>query len=97
MSEPDVWINPDMQYMIFARTEDPAGLGGDDLFISFPGEDGWGAPIHLGSAVNSAEYEYGPYVTGDGETLFFTTHRDGDADILSIPMSSLDIAWPEGM
>ncbi len=94
-SEADAWVDVSMRYVIFSRTDDPQGQGGDDLFISFAGEEGWGEPTPLSTIVNSPEYEYGAWVSHDGNTLFYTTHRNGDADIVSIPMSELDIAWPE--
>lgn len=94
-SEADVWVDQDEEYIIFSRTDDPDGYGGDDLWISFLEEDSWSAPQNLGPKVNSAEYEYGAYVSQDKSLLFFTSHHDGDADIMSIPFSSLSIAWPE--
>lgn len=95
-SEADVWIDPAMRYIIFSRTDDPAGFGGDDLWISFPDGDSWGEPINLGSSVNSTEYEYGPWVSRDGATLYFTTHVDGDADIREVALADLGIEGPEG-
>jgi len=44
--------------------------------------------------VNGSDYEYGPYVSRDGRILYFTSHRDGDADIMTIPMSLIEIVWP---
>ena len=45
-----------------------------DLYVSFPeGDDSWTEPVNLGEGVNGPESEFRPYVTGDGEYLFFTT------------------------
>jgi len=94
-SEPDIWIDPEEEYIIFARTDGPGGLGGDDLYISFPEGESWSEPQNLGPEVNTSEYEYAPYVSQDKRILFFTSHTDGDADVMSIPMASLQIEWPE--
>ncbi len=93
-SEADVFVDPEERYMIFSRTDDPNGFGGDDLWISFLEGYEWDVPQNLGDVVNSSDYEYGAYVSRDGWTLYFTSHKDGDADIMSIPMSSLNIIWP---
>lgn len=95
-SEADVWVDPGMRYLIFSRTDDPDGFGGDDLWIAFADGEGWGSPINLGADVNSAEYEYGPWVSRDGATLFYTSHKDGDADILQVALADLGIDGPEG-
>lgn len=96
LSEADVWVDPGLRYVIFSRTDDPAGFGGDDLWISFAGDDGWQDPVNLGDSVNSAEYEYGPWVSRDGRTLFYTSHKDGDADVLQVALSDLEVPGPEG-
>lgn len=93
-SEADVFVDPEETYIIFSRTDDPNGFGGDDLWISFLEGYEWDAPQNLGDVVNSSEHEYGSYVSRDGRTLYFTSHQDGDADIMTIPMSLLNIVWP---
>jgi Tol biopolymer transport system component len=89
-SEPDVYIDPAQRFLILARTDDPNGVGGDDLYVSMRTAEGeWSAPRNLGAAVNTAEYEYGPYVSADGRTLYFTSHRGGQANIFEIPMRAV--------
>ena len=95
-SESDVWVDPNGRYLIFSRTDDPDGMGGDDLWISFREGESWGEPVNLGEEVNSTEYEYGAWVTRDGKTLYFTTHRNGNADIMSVPLGELGIEGPAG-
>ena len=95
-SEADVWVDPGERYLIFSRTDDPEGYGGDDLWISFAGSDGWSSPVNLGEAVNSSDYEYGAWVSRDGTTLYFTTHRDGQADIARIALADLPVEGPPG-
>ncbi len=94
-SEPDVYVDPQQRFIIFARTDDPEGYGGDDLWFSMRTEDGWSAPRNLGPEVNSSEYEYGPTLSADGRTLYFTSHRDGDADIFAIEAARAGIQVSE--
>ncbi|MDA1029515.1 MAG: hypothetical protein O3B41_10760, partial [Bacteroidetes bacterium] len=75
-------------------TDHPDGFGGDDLWISFPSPEGWTEAVNMGPEVNTAEYEYGAIISLDDINLYFTTHKDGKADIVSIPMSELVVSWP---
>ena len=91
-SEPDVFVDPAQRFIIIARTDDPSGAGGDDLYISTQASGGeWSTPRNLGSAVNTAEYEYGPLVSADGSTLYFTSHRGGQANLYEIPARAVGI------
>lgn len=92
LSEPDVFVDPDQQFLIIARTDDPAGRGGDDLYLVTKTAAGtWDTPRNLGPAVNTDVYEYGPFVSADRATLYFTRHRGGEANIYRIPTSSIGI------
>lgn len=86
-SQPDVYVAPDGSFMILAITDHPDGLGGDDLYVSHLRGGAWTAPVNLGPAVNTAEYEYGPAV--HGEYLYFTSHQGGTADIYRVPLAAL--------
>jgi Tol biopolymer transport system component len=88
-SQPDLWVSPDESWMILAITDRPGGYGGDDLYLSrFDGES-WSVPTNLGPEINSAEYEYGPTVSADGEYLYFTSHRRGSADVYRVLLETL--------
>lgn len=93
-SEVDAFIDPAGRYIIVSRTDDPAGLGGDDLFVSLRSGEAWTEPEHLGAVVNTTEDEYGPYVSRNGRTLFFTSLRGGTADIYRIAIDDLPVALP---
>ena len=86
-SEPDLYIDPEQRFMILAVTDREGGRGGDDLWLSRREGEAWGGLIHLGDAVNTPEYEYGPYIQGGW--LYFTSHRSGQADIYRIPVEEL--------
>jgi hypothetical protein len=88
-SEPDVWIDPDERFAIVVITDREDGYGGDDLYLTIPEEDGWSRPVNLGEGVNSKAYEYGPFVSVDGQWLWFTSHRDGSGDLYRIRVSDV--------
>src|SRR4029077_19646063 len=84
LTESTLYVTPDESLIIFSREGDPAGLGKDDLFVSRRTASGWGRALHLGGAASSAEYEYGPELSHDGSTLYFTTHRSGQAGLMAV-------------
>jgi hypothetical protein len=77
----DYFLAPDETYVILmlAGARDFPCAGASDLFIAFSRPGGrWTRPCSLGAAVNPPgpkEWRWGPYVTSDGQFLFFT--RDG--------------------
>lgn len=66
----EMHITADGQELYFA-SQRPGGYGGFDLWVSQKTGDGWGAPVNLGAAVNTSESENRPYVTVDGQELWF--------------------------
>jgi Tol biopolymer transport system component len=86
LSQPDLWVSPDESWMVLAITDHPDGFGGDDLYVSWAEEGRWTTPVNLGPEVNSPEYEYGPWVSSDGTGLFFTSHRDGPANVYRVDL-----------
>ncbi len=86
-SQPDLWVSADESCMILVITEGSDGYGGDDLYLSRFIGDTRTAPANLGSEINSAEYEYGPSVSADGQYLYFTSHRSGTADVYRVRLS----------
>jgi Tol biopolymer transport system component len=85
LSQPDLWVSPDETWMILAITDHPEGYGGDDLYVSRFADGAWSEPINLGPEINTAEYEYGPWVTADGQYLLFTSHRTGPSHVYRVP------------
>ena len=86
-SQPDLWVSADESWMILVITEASDGYGGDDLYLSRFIEETWTVPTNLGFEINSAEYEYGPSVSVDGQYLYFTSHRSGTADVYRVSVS----------
>jgi hypothetical protein len=57
--------------MIFA-SDRPGGFGGLDLYIAHKQSDGtWGAPENLGPEINTSFNEDRPFITVDGQQLYF--------------------------
>ncbi|MCP4728134.1 MAG: hypothetical protein GY863_24050, partial [bacterium] len=91
----DPFIAPDESYLIICQ-EKPDGLGKYDLYISFMKDDGsWTELINMGADVNSAEYDFRPYVTPDGKYLFFTCTSDESGNIYWIDAKIIEQFRPE--
>jgi Tol biopolymer transport system component len=80
----DPFVAPDESYLIICQ-EKEGGFGKFDLYVYFQRPDGsWTDPINMGEGVNSAEYEFRPYVTPDGKYLFFTSNRPNEGQTSNI-------------
>lgn len=86
LSQPDLWVSPDETWMILAITDHPEGFGGDDLYVTWLESGEWVTPVNLGPEVNTPEYEYGPWVSLDGRSLYFTSHRDGPSHVYRVDL-----------
>ena len=70
------YVAPDESYIIFDSIR-PGGMGGNDLYISFGNMNGlWSKAINLGEKINSPEHEAIPFVSPEGEFLFYSTKGD---------------------
>ncbi|MCZ6654627.1 MAG: hypothetical protein O7D91_16565, partial [Planctomycetota bacterium] len=65
---------------IYFYSDRPGGSGGYDLWRSERSADGWQTPVNLGSAVNSEYNDYGPAITPDGKTLYYSSNRPSADD-----------------
>lgn len=69
------FIAADESYILFSSNR-PGGFGSGDIYISHREADGvWSEPRNLGAAVNTDANERYPYVSPDGEFLFFVSDR----------------------
>lgn len=74
--EADAFIDPNGQYLIFSSSR-PGGLGRGDLYISFLTDNkNWSDAVPLDDSVNTTGHELCPFVSADGQWLYFTS--DGD-------------------
>lgn len=71
------------------------GYGGNDIYISQPiGKGSWSEPRNLGDVVNSPGFEFAPWLSPDGKTLYFSSYGHGgygSADIFAT--TRLDNSW----
>lgn len=71
--ESSIMVSPDGKTIYFSSNR-PGGYGGKDLYriIQLPNKK-WSLPQNLGSAINSPYDEDAPYLSPDGENLFFSS------------------------
>ncbi len=60
---------------LYFYSDRPGGSGGYDLWVAHRGRTGWRTPINLGPLVNSEFNDYGPALTPDGATLYYSSNR----------------------
>jgi hypothetical protein len=76
---------------IYFYSNRAGGFGGYDLWVLRRGADGdWRAPENLGPTVNSEFNDYGPALTPDGKTLYFSSNRPQPGDVKTPDPN----AWP---
>lgn len=67
-------ISPDGKILFFASTRD-GGFGGIDIWFAKINSDGsFGDPINLGASVNTPMDEVSPFITNDGNKLYFSSN-----------------------
>jgi outer membrane protein OmpA-like peptidoglycan-associated protein len=69
----------------------------NDLFVSLRDSSGlWSAPINIGPAVNTPGEESSPFLTADGQTLFFASNgRPGYGDLDIFVVQRKGEGWKE--
>ncbi|MFK8162254.1 MAG: OmpA family protein [Lewinella sp.] len=84
--ETQATISCDEQQLFFVSNR-PGGFGGSDIYVCDRQEDGsWGRPRNLGEGVNTPEDEEAPFLSNDGQTLYFSStghYSLGDEDIFA--------------
>ena len=70
-------VSPDGKTLYFTSNR-PQSLGGTDIFISHLTNDGWGPAENIGPEINTSVNEETPFITQDGNTLYFSSQgHDG--------------------
>lgn len=88
-AEADPWIAPDGSFIIFSSPRiSSSSQGQGDLYIIRRQGDGWTAPASLGAQVNSIAHEYGPALSPDGASLYFSRGLGGN--VLMVPSAALE-------
>ncbi len=84
----DPIISPNEDYIVFGSTRE-GGYGKGDLYVAFKDKDGnWSDAYNLGSAINTVNWESGPYISPDEKFIFFS-RRDSSG----VNASFSDIYW----
>lgn len=69
------YLHPDGKTLYFASSGH-AGFGGSDLYKSTRNQKGeWSKPVNLGFPINSAEDEFGIFISADGNTAYISSDR----------------------
>ena len=90
-------VSQDGKILVFASNRS-GGRGDYDLWISIRPdvESDWGAPVNLGSTVNSSAYDGETWLSPNGLALFFSSSRPGgfgSYDLWLTTRQSQDAAW----
>lgn len=87
--------------ILFFTSEDKRGSGGLDIYQSTKGADGeWGAPENLGNIINTPFDEDAPFLSADGQTLYFASKGHpgyGNYDIYKSKLINGQWSVPENL
>jgi len=93
-------ISKDGKTLLFT-SEDERGVGGLDIYQSVKGLDGeWGVPENIGNMVNTPFDEDAPFLSEDGQTLYFSSKGHpgyGNYDIYKSKLVNGIWTTPENM
>ena len=73
--ENNPYIHPSKNYMLFAVYGKDDGYGKEDIYISRRENNSWTSPKNLGGVINTSGNDTSPYVSPDGQYLFFVSDR----------------------
>jgi len=92
------FFSPDGLEMYFDSNRS-SGHGGWDIWVTTreTDNDGWGAPVNLGSPVNTARHDAGTYISADGLEFYFQCYNRsggyGGWDIWITTRATEEDAW----
>ncbi|MEO8276644.1 MAG: hypothetical protein ABI639_10505 [Thermoanaerobaculia bacterium] len=84
--EIEPYVSPDESFLIFAGKGRPGNLGSYDLYLTYNCAGQWSAPVGLGAGVNSAGWDFGPRISPDGKSFYFTSNRSTFVAQLTTPL-----------
>jgi outer membrane protein OmpA-like peptidoglycan-associated protein len=77
-------ITADGRHLYFTACGRPDGFGSCDIYYSFRIGNQWSQPQNLGPIINSNKWDSQPSISPDGQTLFFTSGRNGNRGHMDI-------------
>lgn len=85
-------ISADGLLLFFASTR-PGGFGPDDIYVTTRARvsDPWETPVNLGPQINTPAEDFGPSISADGSTFYFTSSGHGGHgyyDMWQVPILS---------
>ncbi len=86
----DPCVAPDGRFLVF-HSGRAGGFGAVDLYVSFPdGKGEWTPPVNLGADFNTADDEYGAWLSPDGKYLFFVRHSPQSGELYWVSISAIE-------
>lgn len=70
---------------LYFYSDRAGGRGGYDLWVSHRVNNEWATPRNMGGGVNTEFNEYGPALTPDGRTLYFSSNRPREGEEAPAP------------
>jgi hypothetical protein len=71
--EPSAALSPD-ERMMYIASDRPGGFGGKDIYVIRKMPNGeWSQPENMGNKINSPDDEDAPFISVDGQTLFYAS------------------------
>lgn len=74
------------------------GYGGYDLYVTLRQDGKWSRPQNLGPSINSSFDEITPFLTNDGNTIYFSSNRVGSLggyDMFSAEYNTTNNQWAQ--
>lgn len=94
------YLSKDGNTLLFT-SEAEEGLGDIDIYKSVKGSDGqWSKPLNLGKTINTPYDEDSPYLSDDGQTLYFASKGHpgyGSYDIYKSALENGEWSSPENL
>lgn len=88
-ADADPFIAPDGSYLVFSSSRLFDGAQGQgDLYVVRRSGDGWSEPVSVGLQVNNIGHDYGPAMSPDGRTFYFS--RGFGGQVWMVPTALLD-------
>ncbi len=83
-------LSADGRHLFFTACNRRDGFGSCDLYYAFRTGSEWSMPVNLGPVVNSSAWDSQPSVSPDGNTLYFSSGRQGNIGKMDIWYTTRD-------